>query len=128
MKKDEVLKMGYESKIYVVRKSGLKGDNEKNFAQKVAEFDLCKVYGISDTLRRMPKTDCYIYAGDGNTEIIKDRYGEELTECTPEKLIELIENDIEKGGEYWRYNLILATLRELVKFNDNKIYCLHYGH
>lgn len=120
--------MGYESKIYVVRKCGLSGDNGKSFAQKVAEFDLCKVYGISDTLRRMPKTDCYIYADDGNTEIIEDRYGEELTECTPEKLVELIENDIEKGGEYWRYNLILATLRELVKFNDNKIYCLHYGY
>ncbi len=120
--------MGYESKIYVVRKSKYVDADGKRYAEKIAEFNLCKIYGVSDSLRRMPKTDCYIYADDGDTQIIEDRYGEKLTECTPEKLIELIEKDIEKGGEHWRYNLILATLRELVKFNDNQIYCLHYGY
>ena len=120
--------MGYESKIFVVRKGGLQGDHGKNYAQEIARFDLCKVYGVSNYLRNAPKTDCYIYADDGNTEIIVDRYGEELTECTPEKLIDLIEKDIEKGGEYWRYNLILATLRELEKLKDLQIYCLHYGY
>lgn len=120
--------MGYESKIYVVRKGGFLGDNGKHYAQKIAEFDLCKVYGVSDYLRNMPITDCYIYADDGDSEIIKDCYDKELTECTPERLIELIENDIKANGEYWRYNIILATLRELVKFKDNCIYCLHYGY
>ena len=74
--------MGYESKIFVVRKGGLQGDCGKNYAQEIARFDLCKVYGVSDYLRNAPKTDCYIYSDDGNTEIITDRYGEELTECT----------------------------------------------
>lgn len=120
--------MGYESKIYVVRKGSLYDGEAKRFAQKIAEFNLCKVYGISTTLRRMPKTNCYIYMDDGNTEILEDKYGDELTECTPEKLIELIEKDIKTNGDYWRYNLILATLRELVKFNDNQIVCLHYGY
>jgi hypothetical protein len=120
--------MGYESKIFIVRKGGLQGDNGKKYAQEIAHFDLCKVYGVSDYLRKAPITDCYIYSDDGNTEIITDRYGKELTECTPEKLIDLIEKDIAKDGEYWRYNLILATLRELEKLKDPQIYCLHYGY
>jgi hypothetical protein len=120
--------MGYESKIYIVRKFDSTSSENKRYAQKIAEFDLCKVCGISDTLRYMPKTDCYIYADDGDTEIIEDRYGCELTECRPDTLIELIEADIEKNGEYWRYNLLLATLKELIKFNDSQIFCLHYGY
>lgn len=120
--------MGYESKIYVVRKGHMLGDNTKRYAQKVAEFKLGKVYGVSDPLRRMPKTDCYIYADDGNTEIIEDCYGDELTECTPANLIKLIENDIALNGDYWRYSLLLATLREVEKLKDNQICCLHYGY
>lgn len=120
--------MGYESKIFIVRKGWVKGEQGKIFAQEIARFDLGKIYGVSDYLRNEPKTDCYIYSDDGNTEIITDRYGEELTECTPEKLIDLIEKDIEKGGEYWRYTVLLATLREIEKFKDDRIVCLHYGY
>ena len=120
--------MGYESKIFIVRKCGFRGGCGKIYAQELARFDLCKVYGVSDYLRNAPKTDCYIYSDDGNTEIIEDRYGKELTECAPEKLIDLIEKDILNDGEYWRYNLILATLREVEKLKDPQIYCLHYGY
>jgi hypothetical protein len=121
--------MGYESKIYVVRKSNFNGTGEKKFAEKIAEFNLCKVYGVSNILGNMPKTNCYIYADDGNTEIIEDRYGEELTECTPAELLEIIENEKQKDDfGYWRYDMILATLRELVKLKDERLYCLHYGY
>ena len=120
--------MGYESKIYIVRKGNFLGDNGKCFAEKIAEFNLCKVYGISNILRRKPKTDCYIYMDDGDTEILEDCYGDELTECKPDELVKYIEKDIEENGTYWRYNLILATLRELVTLNDSQICCLHYGY
>ena len=77
----------------------------------------------------MPKTNCYIYADDGDTEIIEDRYGEELTECTPAKLLEIIENEKQKDDfGYWRYGVILATLREVVKLKDERLYCLHFGY
>ena len=122
--------MGYESKIYVVRKSSFNGTAlQKRYAEKIAEFNLCKVYGISNILRNMPKTDCYIYADDGNTEIVEDMYGEGLTECTPERLLEIIENEKKKDDfGYWRYDMILATLKELVKLKDDRLYCLHFGY
>ena len=120
--------MGYESKIYLVRKSNFFDEDGKRFAEKIAEFNLSKVYGVSSILRAMPKTDCYIYADDGDTEMLEDRYGDELTECTPEKLIELIEDQANKFDTYWRYNLILPCLREIAKLKDDKIYCLHFGY
>ena len=47
--------MGYESKIYVVKKTMLSIDNKKVFAEKIAEFNLGKVYGISGKLQDMQK-------------------------------------------------------------------------
>lgn len=72
--------MGYESRIYVVEKSSLSPDeNGKRFAEVIAVFNGSKFGGLSEIFKK--KTDCYIYADNGNTRIFKDKYGDELTEA-----------------------------------------------
>lgn len=120
--------MGYESKIYIVKKSRctLLTEGNKVYAQEIASFNLCKVYNISTVLRKMPKTDCCFY--EGGTRVFEDMYSEELTECSVTYLADLIQKEIDDGDDYWRYPLILPTLRELEKLNDGDIVCLHYGY
>ena len=122
--------MGYESKIYIVKKLSctLLNEGNKIYAQEIASFNLSKVYSISTVLQKMPKTDCYFYEGNAHTRVLKDMYGEELTECSVTYLADLIQKEIDDGEDYWRYPLILATLRELEKLNDGDIVCLHYGY
>ena len=123
--------MGYESRIYIVEKTtALNGDNGKCFALDIARFDLGKVRYISNYLREKPVTDCYIYADDGNTRILEDKYGSPLTECKPEDLITLINRAIENGNLNRLYYPLLVFLESIVK-NPNyypNVVCLHYGY
>lgn len=121
--------MGYESRIYVVRKSNFSWDENSNkkYAEKMAMLDMCKCYSLSDKLRKCPKTDCYIYADDGNTQIMEDCYGEELTECSIEKAIEYVEKAM-AHADYWRYNVLHAMLTEFKKWETPAIVVLHFGY
>lgn len=119
--------MGYESKIVIVRKGHLTRDDGMRYASKLAEFTLGKVYGISDKIRTMPKTDCYYYADDGDTQITADRYGEALAEITVTDLIKIIQDDM-LDSDYYLYPILLATLKEFKRFGDSRIVCLHYGY
>ena len=123
--------MGYESKIYVVRKEKFScSDREdgKVFAREIAMVDMSCCYGISDTLRRKPATDCYIYANDGNTQIHEDRYGDPLTEAPICEVIKLVEKAMSKDY-YWRYPILLATLKAFEQYADNPDFAvLHYGY
>lgn len=127
--------MGYESHIYIAHKIGEPREKDgRRYAQIIAEFELCKICNVSYKLREYPKTDCYFLSRFCDDDILQDCYGEELTECTPAELLELIEKDVEnsrddwRGGMYWRYKLILPVLRELVELNSDNIVCLHFGH
>ena len=121
--------MGYESKIYIVEKTNTKL-KDKSYAPIIAVFELGKVYKISDVLRNKPATDCYVYADDGDTQIVEDRYGEPLTECEIPELIELIRKDIENGSDYRRYFPLLAMLEAMQEHREQwgEVVCLHYGH
>ena len=123
--------MGYESKLYVVRKSKNFYGEDKRYGEKIAEFDMCKFYALSDKLRKQPNTDCYVYADDGNTRIIEDCYGEELTEATPKFVIDVLEKILADGEDYWRIYPLLAFLKSLVEqkiWQSENIVVLHYGH
>lgn len=124
--------MGYESKIYIVRKTTMKGYEEtadKFYAEKIAEFNMCKCPCLADSLR--DKTNCYIYADDGNTPIIEDRYGDPLTETTPAIVIELLEKYIADGGDFRRVYPLLACLKAFeerkVQWGDDLV-VLHFGY
>ena len=122
--------MGYESKLYVVRKFDNILNEEKGWAQVIAMFDMCKFYELSNAMRTRPKTDCFIYADDEDTKILEDKYGEELTEASPQYVIDILESFLEENKDYWRVFTLLAFLKSLVKIvgQDKNIVVLHYGY
>lgn len=66
--------MGYESKIYIVEKTGIKVHElgNKKRAEVIAVFNMSKFPPFNDYFKT--ETDCFIYADDGNTKILKDEY------------------------------------------------------
>lgn len=124
--------MGYESKLYIVKKSRYADADGRRYAQVIAMFDVCKYYSLSDVLRNKPVTDCYIYADDGNTEITKDEYGKPLTESDLQTVIYIIEKDIAEGENYRRIFPLLSMLKAFEEQKNNGIWdnivVLHYGY
>ena len=119
--------MGYESKIIIVRKGHLTNEDGMRYATKLAEFDLGKVYGLSDHIRNRPNTDCYYYADDGNTQITEDRYGERLKEIAVNDLAKMVETAMEYD-DYYLYPILFATLKGFERLGEPRIVCLHYGY
>lgn len=124
--------MGYESRIYIVEKHHQSYyDDNKRYATQIARIDMSKCYALSDILRYKPRTDCYIYSDDGNTRILEDCYGKPLTETPIHEAIRIVEEAIEKTPwEYWKYNVLLATLQSVYDFvgKDEDFVVLHYGY
>ena len=129
--------MGYESKLYIVRKTSFGIDTlngGKVWAEVIASFRLAKCPPVADFMRKCPNTDCYIYADDGDTQILEDRYGEPLTESDLESLIEVLEKESEDksfGGVCYRR--IMPLLVMLKQFNEDKgrwenLKVLHFGY
>lgn len=119
--------MGYESKIYIVKKSRLSPDDDgKRFANVVSMFDACNFPGLPGVFKL--KTDCFIYADDGNTHISKDSYGDELTEAPLSDVIEFLENEIANGNTYRRINPLLQLLKGFDMEQWENLVCLHYGY
>lgn len=123
--------MGYESKLYIVYKGTIESEG-KRYAHKIAEYDLCTCYPLSDILRHRPATDCYIYADDGDTMILEDRYGYPLTETTVSDVIRILERDIARGETYRRIEPLLAMLKVFEQQEKdgrwNDLVVLHYGY
>lgn len=120
--------MGYESRLYIVKKGKSTGYNTNlRFAQKIAMFDLCKVPAVSDKMRAYKRTDSFIYADDGNTEIVKDDYGEALKEVPLADAIKILEDAAAKD-DYWRYKPCIALLKSMQEYGQGDIVVLHYGH
>ena len=120
--------MGYESKLYVVRKTKLQveyGERKMVFGEVVAMFDLCKVYKVSDKIRKYPATDCIIYQGD--IEMVKDSYDEPLREIPIQDAIEILESAAEQE-HYRRYAPCIQMLKgfDLSEWSD--LVVLHFGY
>ena len=125
--------MGYESRIYVVEKSRCSwtDENGRRYARKLAEINMSKCHELSGILRHKPATDCYIYADDGNTQIIKDCYGEALKETPLNEALEIVEDVIARSPwDYWMYDVLRATLQSIYDFvgDDDSFVVLHYGY
>ena len=122
--------MGYESKLYVVDKMEYAIPEFKPWGQVICMIDICKYPVVSDFMREHPDTDCYIYADDGNTEIIEDRYGEPLKECDVEELFEFVNTLVENGETYRRVFPLHAMLKSFVEHKNEwqNLKVLHFGH
>lgn len=117
--------MGYELRIYVVYKGKIY-DEEKRYAGVVAMFNFGKFAGLREVFKA--KTDCYIYSDDGNTPILEDDYGDELTEAPLADVISFLENEIKNGENYRRIKPLLSLLKGFDKEQWDNLVCLHYGY
>jgi hypothetical protein len=120
--------MGYESRFYVIEKSTLKPDNGKVFSSIIAMFDMCKLGYESSTMKLVQKakeTDCYIYADDGNTKILKDKYDEFLKEIPVDDLIVALKKD---DDGYRRIKPFVAFLKSLDATKWRELKVLHFGY
>ena len=129
--------MGYESKIYIIEKTKYSWDEENGmkYARVLAMFDLAmfdvsKFYELSDWFRNKPATKHYIYADDGDTQIIEDRYGDTLKEASVEDVIDRLERIVENGKDYKRIFPLLAALKAFESHSNQwgNIAVLHYGY
>lgn len=113
--------MGYESRLFVVRKFGT------GYAEVMGMIDMCKVYPMSDVMRRYPATECYIYTSDGQNKIEEDMYGEKLREIPLDEAIMIVERAQNIDPDYVRYEICLNVLRAFQKYSDNLV-VLHFGY
>jgi hypothetical protein len=123
--------MGYESKFYIVEKSTM-ADRESGmkYASVIAMFDMCKMGSLINVFEK--KTDCYIYASDGNTKILEDMYGDALTEATVEDVLYVLEEAVKNGEDYRRIFPLMSALKSFNELQNNNrwsnIVVLHYGY
>ncbi len=123
--------MGYESRIYIVRKSTIKDDDlGKVWAEKIATFNMCVYPTLADLMRSKPATDCYICADNSGTDIVEDCYGDPLYEASVADVIAVLEKDVANGEDYRRIFPLLATLKALDEHKDqwDNLAVLHYGY
>lgn len=124
--------MGYESRIYIVEKTNhsWNENNGMKYARVLAMFDVAKFYELSDWFRNKPATKHYIYADDGNTHIVEDRYGDTLKEASVKEVVDRLEKIVENGEDYRRIFPLLATLKTFETQNNHwgDIAVLHYGY
>lgn len=116
--------MGYESRLYIVNKTNIV-NSKRNYAQVIAVFDLCKVYEVSNKMRKYPITDVYFYSND--TLVTEDFYGEPLTEIPLTDAINIIEEAM-KNDNYRRYNPCLQLLKGFNLSEWKNIVVLHFGY
>ena len=126
--------MGYESKIYIVEKTNCSLDEENGmkYARVWAMFDVSKFYELADWFSNKPATKHYIYADDGDTQIIEDRYGDTLKEASVKEVIDRLEKivEVENGVDYGRIFPLLSALKAFESQSNHwgDIAVLHYGY
>jgi len=118
--------MGYESRLYVVRKSSTKDENGY-WADMIASFNLCCVgNNLLSAIMKAKETDAYFLEGD--SFIYKDKYGEKLKEIPLKEMINMIANAMQYD-DYRRYAPCLALLNGFNQSEwNNEIVVLHYGY
>jgi bisphosphoglycerate-independent phosphoglycerate mutase (AlkP superfamily) len=122
--------MGYESKLFIVEKHEKLESDPKKYASVIAMFDMCKIGNLTDVFKQ--NTDCYFFADDGNTRVLKDKYGDVLKEASVEDVIQVLENAVTSGETYRRIAPLLSTLKTIFEQQKNNawkdIAILHYGY
>lgn len=130
--------MGYDSKIYVVEKSRyntpmkvvIDGEDygDRVWGQVVASMELGVYPTVSNYMNSKPETDCYIYAEDGNTMIVTDRYNKVMTECSLTELLEVVAKEVDEGVDYRRVFPLYSLLKGFDLRQWDNLRVLHFGH
>ena len=119
--------MGYERKLYIVNKTSVKFEiEEKQYAEIIAFYNMSKFNAFDGIFTK--ETDCFIYADDGNTQILKDKYGDALKESTITEVIECLEKFKEAQENYRRVQPLLSLLKGFNLDEWENLVVLHYGY
>jgi hypothetical protein len=128
--------MGYESKLYIVNKSRCLEIDCPRFCFQIAQYDLDYYPPIADLFREdnpeSKYTDCGLYLdGDGDNQVIEDKYGDKLREASLKAVINVLKNtedDPYKG--YQRLPPLLAMLESFYEMRDifKDLVVIHFGH
>lgn len=123
--------MGYESRLFVVRKNGRCFDDEYEWAENIAMFNMCCIGGVLlSRICENPVTNCHFSNGFGGT-VSKDGYGTPLREIPLHKMVEILE-EVTADSDYRRFAPLLAMLKVFDADNkskwNNELVVLHYGY
>lgn len=121
----------YESRIYIVAPTGQRDSKSgKYFAETLAVFNLGYVDSMIDipVSKHWKPTNYFVYADDGETEILEDNYGDELKELTVDDLIGKL--TFTDGIAVSRRAATLVSALRIIRlvYDKNDIVCLHYGY
>lgn len=118
--------MGYESKIYITRKS-----EYSDWHEVIATFDLCKMGW--DKIDGLSFRDLFtepvgtMYADDGDTEIRQDIYGDAVEGAPINKVIHWMYKWL-KVNDYYRARVFYTLLKSIAKELGGDLWCYHYGY
>lgn len=117
--------MGYDSRLYIVKKCGRFNDVEV-----IARFE-CGKMGSGNGWRELfdKPFNCVMYAEDGDTEIKEDDCGDKLKYSDFRSVIEWLEKEV-KRSDYSRLKPLLSLLKgfDLSEWGEQKMMIVHYGH
>lgn len=121
----------YESRIYIVAPTGQRDSKSgKCFAETLAVFNLGYVDSMIDipVSEHWKPTNYFVYADDGETEILEDMYGDELRELTVDDLISKL-TFTDGIAVSRRAAILLSALRAIrLTYDKHDIVCLHFGY
>ena len=122
--------MAYESRIYVVSKSDMKGFDEKvkdyRMSEIISSFNLCRIDDeILGMIQNNPETDCYIWTEDGPTHT--DKYGKGMIEIPFEEAVKIFIH-AKNFYDYRRYAPLAGMLMGFNPKEWNDLVVLHFGY
>jgi hypothetical protein len=123
--------MGYESKLYLIRKTDILAIGNYKFAEILVEYEM----GVFPPFQKLfndgrrASTDYAPCRGD--KYIVKDMYGDPLSEASVDEVLECLDQVVVlEGGNYERVLPLRAMLEEYNKIQNGwyQLAVLHYGH
>lgn len=93
----------------------------RKYASPIVQLDLCKVGSLPTK-----ESEYFIYADDGNTPVIVDRYEDFLGQMTLQEFINHIDREIQTS-DYRRYKTAKAVAESMLEGYDD-VQVLTYGH
>lgn len=131
--------MGYETKAYIVERGHELPKGDGIYCSIIGMIDLCKMgesaperVRNSYALKQESNPhNCYVYADDGNTRILKDMYDAPTVLIPIEDFYEALKSECRKKDKYRRFILMRDTLKSIINnkaFNTEETFVLTFGY
>lgn len=122
------MKMGYESRVYVVNVHRHPEIKSAVYAEIIAVVNMCKIdydSGWHDLFTT--SIDYKLFKDDGNTEFDIDEYGDHMKSCPVENVIEWLEMQMQHDN-YRRLPMLYGLLKCFTTDAWRNVEIVHYGY